>query len=560
MNQSKIRTKGQIGNTSVWEMIDLSLSQHQHGRLKDMIATYNRSRPVTTITDSLGRRRSYHSGCLRGNQCLLIQDLMYLCLTQLEALRRSVNSSDQRLFSTYLQADCLPVLTNRRELAAKLKANGVRICRNSIYNHLRMLEDAGIILRRRHTSRQRVTQEDGTVVYETCANGRGDFQLYLSKQIFAFRLQYAHLAGTGAHQTDEAAPGPAVDNPPGAAAAGEKAAIENQPLSQHQSQKLGQIIPTNSETEEWDNNNSGKVHCDQSGVPLGHKVDDTGRWPQPYLLERNSKIPPDSGPGGGEIRPAGAPAAALDARARLQRQRELSERRRALSALVAAVVPDKERDFYLKMLRLQLIGMLYPDLSPRYVRQIEDHLHQLLALYLDLIGESPRQSFRKLSRAVEMVYLYRRKHPGHRLYDPLHYLRMDYQGGFIQVVQKWLPREELRLRLRAEKKSRLLQWQKARAYTDDLFDGTVEALRSGLYQSRALFAEAQKRLNGYLGRIRAPQAMRERLRASLTSRFEHIAGALVQEAKAPQDLSTDDTWRSFLVYLDGLDTKGEFYE
>ena len=87
---------------SVYEVIHQGLSQHR-GRLNEMIEAYNDQLPVTTITDKLGRTRSYRKGMIRGTQSRLAEQLIYLCLRQMEDLRRSENPSDHLLYRCYLE-------------------------------------------------------------------------------------------------------------------------------------------------------------------------------------------------------------------------------------------------------------------------------------------------------------------------------------------------------------------------------------------------------------------------------------------------------------------------
>lgn len=560
MTETKILTKGlksNFFNVSVWKIIDLRSSQQQGRLLKEKIADYNASRPTVTITDKLGRTRTYTKGRIRGNQHALAQELLYLCVRQLETLRRSDNPSDRLLYQSYLESDRLPVLTNRKELMDRLRINGVWICKNSIYNHLEILRDADIILHKRSTSRQRVFMDDGTVLYETCEKGRGDFQLFLNKAVFAFFEDYRHLAVPATAATDVENPPGARENAPAAAPGPENAAIGNQPISTPKSQKLGEIIPIISKTGKRGNNNRGQVQGQQSGVPAGQQDNNSGLHPQRKELERDS-INPFVAARRGEIRPADRPGAALDAEERRHRHREMAEKKRLLSGLVARLTPREERPFYLRMLQTLYIGMLYPGINRLYLHRIEADLSRLLSLYLDLVpAGSPAEAFRQLSRAIEMVHRYRQKHPGYELYDPLSFLRMDYNSGFFRVVQQWLPKEERRLQLQADKRSHLVKWQKGQAYADDLFDGVVEALQTGLYQSKAVFVEAEKRLSQYLGRIKAAPRTKTRIKRSFRERFDHLYRELAQRATEADDIGMDATWGAFLRYLEVMDFRDD---
>lgn len=537
---------------SVYEVIHQGLSQHR-GRLNEMIEAYNNQLPVTTITDKLGRTRSYRKGMIRGTQSRLAEQLIYLCLRQMEELRRSENPSDHLLYRCYLESDRLPVITNRQELTNLQRANKSEICRSTINNHLRLLEAAGIILKKRSTSRRRVQREDGTVIYQTDRNGRGNFQLFLSKRIFHFHLDYEYLCVEGQHQSDVEKPREAVEKPTAGASGAEKASdpanfstIEDQSITTATSLTLEQLIPESNKTKKWIDNNSGKLHCTPSGVPPEHDDHVSELRSQLTKLERDSMDPKLVAARRGENPAAGAPAAALDVGERLRRQREASEQRRLLNARVARLVPGKEREFYLEMLQLLFISMLYPELNRFYLQQIKPGIRSLLGLYWDLVYTgSPQETFRKLSRAVEMVYRYQQKHPDYELYDPLAFLRMDYRGGFHTVVTKWLPKEEMKLKMHAEKRSHLIKWQQGQAFADDLFDGVVEALRTGLASSRAVFAEAQLRLNGRLKRLKAADKTKARIKASFEDRLGHLYRELLLQAEELEDDVHDQTWAVF---------------
>lgn len=550
-------SKSNIAEVSIWKIIDLALSQHCGGVYTELIAAYNNHRPTTTITDSLGRQRTCRSGCIRDNARNLGQELIYLSMCYLETLRRSDDPLDQQQYIECLSSNSLPVITNRKELADKTGLKAVPICRNSIYNYLNLLIDAGIILEKRNTSRRRIRREDGTTAIENCRNGRGDFKLFLNKRIFAFRAEYQHIARMGVEpaqadvENDEKRLVTPLPEPAEAAERAKLTTIENQPLSSLSSQDLEQLISTLTKTRKKSNNNRSELPGDQSGVPAGQLVDDTGLCPELKKLERSSIISDLVAP------PQGENSAAAGPRDWIQAERETYEKKRELAVRVARLTAGTERQFYLKLLQMQFIAMLYPIINRAYLQRIRQDLLQLLGIYLDLFSTTPQEGFQRLSRAIEMVYRYLEKHPEYRLYDPISFLRRDYANGFMKVVKDWLPKEELRLQLRAEKHSHLMKWQRGQAFADDLFKNVLESLRSGFYNGQDTFALAKRQLADKLDKIQAGAKTRARITASFNARFEKLYEELALSAMEREDLSLDPTWKTFLRYLKLMDIKGD---
>lgn len=565
MSNTATVTKGKNSNildVYIRDVIDYDRTLY-NGRLFEMIEAYNDACPTTVVHDSLGRTRTLKSGQFTGPNKDLAQHLVWLCTHQMEKLRKSDNTSDQMLYQAYMESDRLPVTTNRGELCRIMKGkNMIKVSKSSLSTYIRKLQDAGIIIKKRNTTLRKVFLDDGTVIKEVADNGRGDFQLFLSKEIFHFQAAFDHLSAEGSHQSDmdvekpENGVGKAENDHPGQgnpASEAKKSAIENQGVAQSKEQNLEQCISNKSNTENSINNNSGEAHCDESGVPSELKDDERLRL-ETYKLGRDS-MAPVSAAARREISAADRPAAALDARETIQRKKEAMERKRELRDMVDRLTPSKERPFFVHVLFMEFVSMLYPDINREYLREIKPGLIMMLGTYLDLVPkESNKEGFRKLSRAIEMVWRYRQKHPGYQLYDPLHFLRMDYEGGFYKVVTAWLLKEELRLKIKAEKRSTLLKWQKGQAFADDLFDIVIEGLRTGIANSTALFADAENELSMYLGRIKAPQKTKDRIKASFKGRFQHLYRELKKQAREEKnDLAFDKTWNTFERYRNMLE-------
>lgn len=551
MNHSKVQEyceQSNISESSIWGIIDLTQSQQAGGKLKQRIRVHNINCPATTITDRLGRQRTYYKGLIQGTQHSLVQELMYLCLNYLETLRRSGSPHDQMLYRLYLQSDRLPLVTNRKQLLDKLKAKGVRVGKTTISNHLQVLQQAGIILEKRNTRRRVIQREDGTAEIQLCEAGRGDFQLFLSKEIFAFKEPFQALASAGMPELDMHVekPGKAVEKPQRRPISLKNAIIENQSVTSPNRLNLEQTISNSSKTKKYINNKRGKVHA-ESGVssrPENHVPEHSSEWKK---MERSSSIPKKIPAGRGEKTEAETSAAALNER-EIRKQEDLAKFRKLCDG-AKKVIPEKQRSFYLKMLQLQYIARLYPDLDRFYLSCIRRDLMRLFLTYFKAMpAEKDQDIFLKLSRAIEMIYEYRQRHPEYKLYDPLSFLRRDYEKGFRRVVEKWVPEEAARLQLRAEKQSQLIVWQRALAYSEDLFKRVIETLQQGLARSSGTFNDAERKLREHLQSLNASPDLQERLQQAFRERFRHFYQELAREAGEKYNSQQDQTWLDFEHY------------
>lgn len=553
MNSSKLRKsceQSNISEPSIWGIIDLTQSQQEGGKLKQMIGRHNASCPTNTITDKLGRQRTYYQGRIQGNQHTLVQELMYLCLDYMETLRKSDSPIDRMLYKQYLQSDRLPLMTNNLQLMKKLRAKGVHVGITSIYNFLKLLLAAGIILMKRNT-RRRVTQRaDGTVEHQLCKAGRGDFQLFLNKEIFAFKEPFQVLASAHTPELDKPVEKllKAVEKPQNRPKPLKNVIIENQSVTSLNRLNLEQLISNKIKTKKYLNNKRGKVHAQESGVSsrLGNDdLEPSGSKLQ--KLERSSRTPPRAAADSTGNREFGTPAAARNERER--RKRAALQQFRELGQQVQQIIPEKRKHFYLKMLQIQYVSRLYPDLDRFYLSCIRTDIQRLFKTYFDTLkAEKDQDIFLRLSRAIEMVQEYRERHPDYKLYDPLSFLRWDYTGGFRDVVEKWLPEEMARLRLRAEKQSKLMIWQKGTAYSEDLFKRVIETLNQGHARSHTVFKEAERELSTYFQKINAPERMQARFRKAFSERFLNFFQELEQEAKEKYDQQQDQPWLDFERY------------
>lgn len=507
-------------HTSVYDLIDLSESQF--GLLNTKVLDYNSRLPRKSITDQLGRTREYTKGKLRAGQMNLARQLIYLCLRQLEDLRTSPENDK---YLNYLDEnnDAFPITTNCGKLA---KALGGSYCKNTIHNHLDQLIEAGIILHKNNTSRRRreVIDEQGykTIVVELAKNGRGDFCLWLSRELFAQRYRIQLVENT---------PTAALNGPDSANLSGFES-NENAGLSVNQTQKLGQYYRDLTETNKIKINNCSKNS--ESGLASQEQVVMPSS-DEDELINRNDK--------GNTKFPGEMQGALAGNREKNWRVQRYEARRKADRQAANVLGGQKARAYFVDLLFFQLTHQLYPQYTQDHLQKIKPGVKTMLGLHLDRLEENLLPAFQKVSRAIYLAHRWLSQDPSRFVYEPFTYLRIDgdYKTGtLLRVIDQWLVAENEKLRLNADKNSALLKWQQAHFYSENLFKDVVYTLQGGFSAAKDVFRVSLQRLEAYFEKHEVPKATRIRIKRSFSDRCLAIFQELSQASEA-----YDPVWKTF---------------
>ncbi len=524
---------------SSWEAIDVAHSQHV--LLETLVQEYNKALPRTSIVDNLGRNREYTAGKLRAAQISLAQKLIWLAICQAEETRKTAlqgNTSVQQRYLLYFadHADSIPVTTNRGEIRRLLGCtNGIA----SIWRHINQLIDAGIILSKANTSRQRreVVEKNGnrTIIIEAAKNGRGDFVLWISKAVFKQRIrpEFVEIVPIF-QQTGE---------------------TENSNSEANQISKLEQEYPYNKETKKEEKNNLEKQVG--KGVASPHKKLMEAKASDDKKRNDSSKNKNYGGePASGKKIHENLSAESIPQPQRAYEPFSLEKYHRDMrrNDRIRAFIPEKPMAYWVFILYHQLVEMLYPHLSEQHLNGISEQVKGMLELHIRRIEiascksdeEHIQKAACRISRAIYLAFAWM-KGKNFKLYEPLSYLRLDddMKNGLRDVVDKWLPEEDKRRALRADANSNLMKWQKAEAFAEDLFRGVMYTLKkSGLNQSGAVFEESQFRLNKKFDQIGLSDATRTKIRDSFRAKCLNIFHA-IQKATFEEE---DTTWKNFLRY------------
>jgi len=527
-------------NLSCWETIDIGHSQHV--LLEELIQRYNESLPAsTTITDSLGRTREYVAGKLRAPQTALGQKLIWLAMTQAEETRRAAVGGDlaarQKYLMYYGDADSIPVTTNRGELRRLLgKKNGLA----TLWRHLNQLQEADIIISKANTSRQRreVIEEDGhrTIIVEMADNGRGDFTLWISRKVFKQKLLLAGVLEQNG-----------------------KSRLQTLQIS-----KLQQVCTEKKETKKIEKNNPEKQGEERVASPHERLTEAIASDEK----NRNDATKNDFGggaPAAGEKiagiakkSPKSGVVVPVKDRQTFSLQRYQQEMRRSERISAHLTADGTTMGYWTLILYHQLVEMLYGHLPADYLDSIAGQVRGMLELHLrriEVVGaktndEHIQQAAIRVSRAIYIAHLWMAKKQ-FNIYEPLTYLRLDdgMKNGLRDVVDKWLPAEDKRRKLRADKNTHLFRWQQSEAYAEDLFRDVMFTLKkSGYFQATAIFQEALGKLNRKLQKIGVSDATTTKVRKDFADKCTGIFHA-IQKATFEEE---DTTWNDFLRYRKSL--------
>ncbi len=536
----KQENNSELLHLSCWEAIDIAYSQHV--LLEGYIQCYNENLETSSLVkDSIGRTRAYTAGKLRVPQTALAQKLIWMAMTEAEETRRAAIGGDTAAKQKYLMyygdtADSIPVTTNRGELRRLLgKKNGL----SSIWRHLNQLQEAGIILSKANTSRQRreIIEEDGhrTIIVAMAENGRGDFTLWINRAVFKQKL---NLSTDPGHN--------------------EKPSIETLQIS-----KLQQLYLEKKETKKIKKNNPGKQG--EEGVASPHeRLKEANASDKKRRNEQTKNYFGGAAAAGGKIvkksrnSGSGLVLPIKDPKAFTQ-ERYQKEMRRNEHILAHLFADGSTMGYWTLILYHQLVEMLYGHLPVGYLESISDKVRGLLELHIRRIeiagaktqDDHIQQAACKVSRAIYLAHVWVAKQEKFNIYEPLTYLRLDdgMKNGLRDVVDKWLHSEDKRRQLRADKNTHLFRWQQGEAYAENLFRDVMFTLKkSGYYQATAIFQEALVKLNKKLQKIEASESTATKVRSAFADKCTGIFHA-IQEATFEEE---DPTWNDFLRYRKSL--------
>lgn len=494
----------EIMQISFWSLVDCGATQFGSS-LQQFIDDYNKQCPTTTVTDKLGRTRTCRKGLIRGNQTLVVRELIHTCFQQMEELRLSNNAEDQQRYYDYVTAayiDGLPVIMNRGWIRSKIKKAA---CKSSIWNYLNQLQSAKIILTKQNTSRvrQEIVDELGhkTIVVDMNSNGRGDFILWLDVRLFAWKLRIRQSTG----------------------------------LESNQIQNIEQYTYDLTKTLKKEDNNCSK------GVPIGTTVNlsPDAIASVTYKPNENGKMQSSAA--------APRPVAPAD-KEKLQKEAKIKHLRQETH--IDEQLPKKESVFWVTMLYHQLL-LLYPRLDRNYLSKVEKQIKELLYLHMVRLDLPAKDAFAKVSRGIELAQLWLSANPERYVYEPLTYLRLDEEyttGTFRTVMDGWVAAEAKRLKVVNTKNQNLVKWQKAHAKMEQLFKNVMYSLHlHGYAHAKKTFGEADRQLAMYFGKLHLADETRAKVRRSFTDRCTNIFKTLRdQAAERPDQDQLNQTFQAWL--------------
>lgn len=522
-------------NISFWDLCNVSASQYGE-ELDQLIRTYNTKCPTKTITDSLGRIRTYQKGKLRAPQINLARKLFYLCAQQMEEMRKN---SDSHLQKRYLRlmtddtTDALPVMTNRGVLKAAL---GGANCKSSLWAHLKQLEDAGIILSKSNTSRRRTEEmnDNGkkTVIVQLCANGRGDFEIWLNVRLFCWYIL------------------PEVWESP------HFLKIKNTGFQHPQIQNLEQSIHIKKETKlSIEKNLSGGAIAPTSSFAAGSS--------EPEQQNRNDE---------GKLReiaaaaPKNPPPPAIFAIAAAENEQRKYEDSLRLDREVRRMIPEgmKDQEYYLMVVYKLMIELLYSTLNINYLKHIKPEIFGLLSIHLKrltYLGNSEIEAATIISRAVQAAHqwLHDPEHPERYLYEPITWLRTDGEytkGTLLYLLDNQILKQDKRLAVKKDENRDLVAWQEAVLSVDHFYKNLLYTLREkGFTVAKAGAKETMRCLEAYFFKKKSPESVRIKARLLLQDMCNGLLNALekpeaINEEEMMKILVNEEKRKAIVVKLD----------
>ena len=493
------------------------LKKGQRSIIKEIKKSYNDALPTNTITDNQGRTRSYKKGKFAEAHEALASKLYYLVIHRMNEMRTNHPQQYVEFFQEIDNRDSFPVMTNRAELKRLLDTEASL---NSIYNRLKILEKAGIILNKTNLSRRRriVENEDGstTIVVDQMKGGRGDFYLYINKNLMQFDNNGA--VSLYDFETD----GDRVK-------AAENLAMETERLQSNQNQKLGEEM-SNTNILIIRNNKSLK-RCEQSSPKTIKNPKGLLNNQKEVETKKNNQL--------------GFSAAQIfelkgETRARHEQYHRLLTKVRTLDKLL----PAKKKQYFANILAANLFGFLFPNLSPRREEKIRSTVVQLLVNHMDLVdSESLNTAFMKVDRAIYLAYRNANK-TGFKFYDPLTYLRIDLDKGGLKSVHKWVEKEDFTLSLNAQKQTELEKWQKLQMFADKQYLFVVDIIKQNYPGARNAIKLARNKIASKAGQLKVNAKTKAKVEKRFADSCLNIHKKLTEQIN--YQVERDETFQTFL--------------
>lgn len=474
----------------------------------DMHATFGCS--MKKLKEAYNNLLPTRKGRLREPEYTIAKIIVHLLGHEMEQMRKN----DPTMYKLYLsgQMDCLPVSTNRGQLRTMMDDE---YSLRSYSNFINRLMDAGIILRKRNTSRvfEKTVDVNGVVrkKIKMTKGGRGDFILYINKKALTF-LKPLKSVSKSKNKVENTAKSTKSE------------LADNQRLTSGQVQKMQLPHDVLSETKRINNNK--RINVDNAATePLNSLI--------AAIASKNG----GSRDGDGKLALFESSGAATP-EAMIYVEKFEKDRR------IARELPKKEKEFYCKLLFAQLSKTVYSKYTNEYMERIEPHAKNLLRLHLQRLNKPIAEAFQIVSRAIYLTKRYLDTHSAAYIYDPMTWLRTDdeYQSGTLKtVVDEWIPREERRLFVYDKKRSTMVRWQYAVRFSDKVFLEVVKALKTSFSLGLQATNQAFIRLDNLFEKYDLPPSAKKELR----KRFADRTYAILKELDKIGTLETDAIWATF---------------
>lgn len=456
--------------------------------------------------------------------------LTTLLIEEMDYLRK--NQPKDYLFYLSGNIDSMPVMTNRGQLRTMMDEE---YSLRTYSNFIKRLTAAKFILRKSNTSRMRtkVIEEDGTVRYEhkIAKNGRGDFKLFINKKALSFRYSF-------------------VEKPENLVLGLNSKAIENQLVSLPKTQKLQQPLNELKETLKINNNNPltgvekgvaepqhSKVSCEQERMLK--RRDEEGSMQKNNSAAENPKKNLHK-----TILKSFSKERNLDISTKGQTHLDKLSKDHEISRQL----PEDDQNYYATLLFFQMIKLLYTHFADNYIEAVAPSAKNLLRLHLQRLNLPMELAFQTISRAINMTKQHLDTHENAYVYAPLTWLRVDdeYQSGTLKiVVDKWIPKEQKRLKVVKTTNQQFVNWQYAYHASDQLFMEVTKGMKKGFSTGLATYNAAFEKLDYYFDKYELPTPTRDRMRQQFADRTYAILEKVdaLDESNKP-----DKTWSAFKLF------------